>query len=204
VDDAAAHCELIIAGAADDGAVDLAAGNLDDVVAVAEVDGDPVAGVDVATIPNGDVGVRAQDAGAGCGCDGSAVDDERAPCRFVRPDAPRVGAADVDRPAIDQRAVRSARVETEGARSGRGDGALIGERAPVSRGGNALIRCVLIAPWLSTVLSLTTPIARTPVLKMEPGNTVTLTLVLLPAAEMGVVLGFGAAVSQTTVSFEVG
>src|SRR5262245_7035945 len=105
VDDAAAHCELIIAGAADDGAVDLAAGNLDDIVAVAEVDGDAVAGVNVAAIPDGDVGVRAQDAGASRGCDGSAVDDERAPRRFGRLDAPCVGTADVDRPTVDHRAV---------------------------------------------------------------------------------------------------
>src|SRR5262245_18012380 len=65
---------------------------------------------------------------------------------------------------------------------------------------NALLRCVLIAPWSSTVLLLTTLIARTPVFKAAPGNTVTLTLVLPAAAETGVVL----VPSQMTVSLEVG
>ena len=69
---------------------------------------------------------------------------------------------------------------------------------------NALLADVLICPWLSTVLLLTTPIARTPVLNMEPFCTVTVTLVLPATAEMAVKVGFGELVSQTTVWLEVG
>src|SRR5262249_36054164 len=65
---------------------------------------------------------------------------------------------------------------------------------------NALIRCVLIDPWSSTVLLLTTLIARTPVFKAAPGSTVTVTLVLPAAAETGVEL----VPSQMTVSLEFG
>src|SRR5258708_23023807 len=64
---------------------------------------------------------------------------------------------------------------------------------------NALLADVLICPWLSTVLLFTTPIARTPVLKIAPVRSVTVTLVLPAAAEMTVKVGFGGAVSQTTV-----
>jgi hypothetical protein len=46
---------LIIARAADDVAGDLAAGNLDDVVAVAQVDGDAIAGGNGAGIPDGEL-----------------------------------------------------------------------------------------------------------------------------------------------------
>jgi hypothetical protein len=76
--------------------------------------------------------------------------------------------------------------------------------SPVVVTPNALLAPVLTCPWFSTVLLFTTPIARTPVLKMEPGSTVTLTLVLPAAAEITVEVGFGGLVSQTTVWLEVG
>jgi hypothetical protein len=77
---------------------------------------------------------------------------------------------------------------------------------PVVEMPNALRPDVLTRPWLSTVLLLTTPIARAVGLKMEPSRTVTLTFVLPAVAEMTVDAGggFGAVVSQTTASLEFG
>jgi len=48
-----------------------------------------------------------------------------------RPDARQVWAADINRPAVDQHAVRASCVEAEAARAGGRDGALIGKRAAV-------------------------------------------------------------------------
>jgi hypothetical protein len=69
---------------------------------------------------------------------------------------------------------------------------------------NALLADVWISPWLSTVLLFTTPTARTPVLKIAPGRTFTVTLLLPATAEMELVKGFGGLVSQMTVSLEAG
>src|SRR5712671_2200475 len=76
---------------------------------------------------------------------------------------------------------------------------------PVEEMPNALRPDVMIWPWLRTVLLLTTPIARAVDFMMEPDSTVTLTSVLLAAAVTTVdaAVGFGAAVSQTTVWLDV-